>query len=657
MHKIKTKKKYYHLKAVLKTACLFIIVFYANNSYSQKLNLTKRDTTNILDLAQRAYILRYSDSDSSIIYAKQGINLSLKTYYLKGYLLNMNSLSTAYYAKGEFDFSEKLCKKTQLIAKNSNFEIIEAMSLNNLANIYLVRDDKTAALNYYLDALKIFEKHNYEDGKKKSLLNIGLIYISLKLHQNAKDYLLKSISLLNPEKDIDLVASFLFNFAVILRDEGNLAKSKELFILSLKYYRKAKSNLGLALVMSNLGELEIDLKNSEQGIPHIINALYYANKSDNIWVIARSHLALGSYYYKSNNDQNKAIFHLSKAYQLAKKNNSFSYIFKSSDLLSEIYFKKKQTKEAYKFLREAMDYKDSIWKSEEKITVQNLQIRNDFEKNQEKLSLTEKDNKKNKLIRNIFIGGSFLLIILLFSLYFLYNKVLIQKKELQVVNATKDKLFSIISHELRSPFHILRGYLWMISNKAISQEQFQAASGALSKEVDNIFLALENLLNWAKAQMNGIIVKPVTLNAKELIEDILKIYTELANEKSIQLINNIPDNLFFTCDRHHADLIIRNTLNNALKFTDVDGKIVVYYENVPEFIEIIISDNGKGIAKEKIKELFSIEKHFSEKGTKGEKGTGLGLLLCKEFIEKNNGKIKIESDLNMGTKVSLSFPK
>lgn len=656
MHKIYKRKRHCHLKAVIKAACLFIIVFYAHNSYSQKLSLLKSDTTNILDLAQRAYILRYSDSDSSIIYAKQGIKLSLKTYYLKGYLLNMNSLSTAYYAKGDFDFSEKLCKKTQLIAKNSNFEIIEAMSLNNLANIYLVRDDKTAALNYYLDALKIFEKHNYEEGEKKSLLNIGLIYKSLKLHQNAKDYLLKSISLLNPVKDIDLVASFLFNFAVILRDEGNLAKSKELFILSLKYYRKAKNNLGLALAMSNLGELEIDLNNNEQGIPHIINALYYADKSDNIWVIARSHLALGSYYYKSNNDQKKAIFHLSKAYQLAKKNNSFSYIFNSSDLLSEIYFKKNQTKEAYIFLREAMDYKDSIWKSEEKITVQNLQIRNDFEKNQEKLSLTEKDNKKNKLIRNIFIGGSFLLIIFLASLYFLYNKVVKQKKELQTVNATKDKLFSIISHELRSPFHILRGYLWMISNKAISLEQFQNASGALTKEVDNIFLALENLLNWAKAQMNGIIVKPVSVNAKELIEDILKIYTDLAKEKSIQLCNNIPENLYFVCDRHHADLIVRNCINNALKFTHEKGRISIESTINHEFVNIIIVDNGTGIAKEKISSLFSIEKHFSEQGTKGEKGTGLGLLLCKEFITKNNGNIHINSKLNQGTELILSFP-
>ncbi len=653
------KKNIDKLKKVNKTVMFSVLVIllsmFPKNAFSQNLSFESCDTNNILNLAQRAYTLRYSKTDSSMIYARQGVNLSFKSYYLKGYLQNLNSLSTAYFAKGEFDFSEKLCRKTHLLAKSFNFQIIEGMALNNLANIYLIRDDKTAALNYYLDALSIFEKNNYENGTKVALLNIGLIYKSLKLHQSAKDYLLKSISLLNPEKDIDLVASFLFNFAVILRDEGNLIKSKELFILSLKYYGKAKSNLGLALAMSNLGELEIDLNNSKEGIPHIIEALYFANKSNNIWVIARSHLALGSYYSNNINDQNKAISHLLKAYQLAKVNNSFSYIFNSSDLLSKIYFKKNQTKKAYQFLREAMDYKDSIWKSEEKITVQNLQIRNDFDKNQEKLTITEKDNQKNKLIRNFFITGSFLLVILLASLYSLYKKILKQKKELQTVNATKDKLFSIISHELRSPFHILRGYLWMISNKVITLEQFQTTSGALTKEVDNIFLALENLLNWAKAQMNGIVLKPVTINAYELIADILKIYTELAKEKSIHLINNIPENLQFTCDRHHADLIIRNTLNNAVKFSNINGNITINSIVNKNLVHIVIQDQGVGISKDKIKNLFSIEKHFSETGTKGEKGTGLGLLLCKEFVEKNGGKIQIESDENQGTKVILGF--
>lgn len=656
MHKIYRRKRHCHLKAVIKAVCLFIIVFYAHNSYSQKLNLIKSDTTNILDLAQRAYILRYSDSDSSIIYAKQGIKLSLKTYYLKGYLLNMNSLSTAYFAIGEYEKSEELCLKIKDIANKFNYKIIEAMALNNLANILLLKDKKTSALNYYLDALKIFEKNKYENGTKIALLNIGLIYKSLKLYDNAKEYLLKSITILNPEKDADLVGSFLFNFAVVLRDEGNYAKAKKVFLYSLKYWEKSNNDYGLALSNCNIGELEIENNQADKGIYYLKKALFYANKSTNIRIIARPYLALGAYYYKNKNNNQIALKYLLKSYQLSKESNAFEYIYTSSDLLSQIYIKENQPLIAYNYLKESISNQDSIKKSEYKISVQNLQIRNDFEKNQEKLSLTEKDNKKNKLIRNIFIGGSFLLIIFLASLYFLYNKVVKQKKELQTVNATKDKLFSIISHELRSPFHILRGYLWMISNKAISLEQFQNASGALTKEVDNIFLALENLLNWAKAQMNGIIVKPVSVNAKELIEDILKIYTDLAKEKSIQLCNNIPENLYFVCDRHHADLIIRNCINNALKFTHEKGRISIESTINHEFVNIIIVDNGTGIAKEKICSLFSIEKHFSEQGTKGEKGTGLGLLLCKEFITKNNGNIHINSKLNQGTELILSFP-
>jgi signal transduction histidine kinase len=195
----------------------------------------------------------------------------------------------------------------------------------------------------------------------------------------------------------------------------------------------------------------------------------------------------------------------------------------------------------------------------------------------------------------------------------------------------------------------------MISNKAITLEQFQTTSSALTKEVDYIFLALENLLNWAKAQMNGIVVKPVTINAYELIADILKVYTELAKEKSINLINNVPPKLEFYCDRHHADLIIRNTLNNAVKFSNINSDIIIHSIVSKTNVQIIIQDQGVGISKDKINMLFSIEKHFSETGTKGEKGTGLGLLLCKEFIEKNGGSIQIESETNKGAKVILNF--
>ena len=656
MYKIKIVNSFDKLIAVFTSALLLIFVFYAHTSYSQQLSFSQNDTTNILNLAERSYILRYSNSDSAIIYAKQGIKLSLKTYYLKGYLQNLNSLSTVYFAIGEFQKSEELCLKTRDIANKFNFKIIEAMALNNLANIFLLKDNKTNALNYYLDALKIFEKNKYENGIKTALLNIGLIYKSLKLYNNAKEYLLKSITILNPKRDADLVGSFLFNYAVVLRDEGDFSKAKKIFIYSLKYWEKTKNDYGLALSNCNIGELEIESNNAAKGIIYLEKALFHAKKSDNNRILARPYLALGTYYFKKKNNTKTALDYLLKSYKLSKESNAFEYIFTSSDLLSEIYLKEKQISAAYSFLKESMSYQDSLKKSESKITVQNLQIRNDLEKNQEKLSLTEKDNKKNKLIKNIFIAGSFLLIIFLASLYFLYNKVVKQKKELQIVNATKDKLFSIISHELRSPFHILRGYLWMISNKAISLEQFQTASGALTKEVDNIFLALENLLNWAKAQMNGIIVKPVSIDAHELTEDILKIYNELAKEKAIQLCNNIPENLQFVCDRHHADLIIRNCINNALKFTRENGVIILECNTNQQFVNIRIIDNGIGIAKEKISSLFSIEKHFSEQGTKGEKGTGLGLLLCKEFIEKNNGMIRINSQLNKGTELILSFP-
>lgn len=174
----------------------------------------------------------------------------------------------------------------------------------------------------------------------------------------------------------------------------------------------------------------------------------------------------------------------------------------------------------------------------------------------------------------------------------------------------------------------------------------------------NVYSLLENLLTWAHFQRGTIKVKPKEFKLKELIDLILELYIKIAEKKNIQIICNINNNLLIEADPDLIIIMIRNLLTNALKFTNVGGKIFISADLKGNELELKISDTGIGMPEEKLQSLFDIKKVKSEKGTAGEKGSGLGLILVKEIVDFHKGKIRVESELGKGTTfiISLSFP-
>ena len=226
------------------------------------------------------------------------------------------------------------------------------------------------------------------------------------------------------------------------------------------------------------------------------------------------------------------------------------------------------------------------------------------------------------------------------------------------LNATKDKLFSIIAHDLRSPLNNVLGFSDLLIEKLQTSEIEKAKKYAAvinTSAKDNLNL-VENLLTWAKTQIEEIKYTPENIELKLIVEESLKVLNTSASLKKIKLINSISDDIVTSADPDMLQTIMRNLVQNAIKFTDSGGMVEINAVSNPDHIEISVTDNGVGITEENQKKLFGADLNFSMNGTENEGGTGLGLMLCMEFVQKHGGKIWVESQAGKGSKFLFTLP-
>jgi PAS domain S-box-containing protein len=230
------------------------------------------------------------------------------------------------------------------------------------------------------------------------------------------------------------------------------------------------------------------------------------------------------------------------------------------------------------------------------------------------------------------------------------------EKQLKELNATKDKLFSIIAHDLRSPFNNIIGLSELLVENSIDFEESQRYIKILNSTAKNTLNLLTNLLNWAKSQTGQLSFKPEKILFSDVILEIISLQKLLAETKNISLNYFPSDEMEVYADENMLKTVLRNLISNAIKFTNVGGHIRVFAILKQDHVEITISDDGIGMNAEKRKVLFDITSMTTTVGTANENGSGLGLILCKEFVEKNDGKIWVESEEGKGSSFKFTLP-
>lgn len=232
-------------------------------------------------------------------------------------------------------------------------------------------------------------------------------------------------------------------------------------------------------------------------------------------------------------------------------------------------------------------------------------------------------------------------------------------EELEELNKNKDKFFSIVAHDLRNPFTSIYGFSNVLSEEfdTLSKEEIREYINYIYTGTKNIYDLIENLLTWSRLQTGSTLVQPVKLNMYSEVQDAIKILNVISKNKRVKLINAVEKNLYAMGDDNMVDSILQNLISNAIKFTKSSGTVKITSRLAKKFVEISIADDGIGMSRYEVANLFQLGKHKSKSGTSEEKGTGLGLLLCKEMITLLKGKISVQSELNIGSTFTISLPK
>lgn len=230
--------------------------------------------------------------------------------------------------------------------------------------------------------------------------------------------------------------------------------------------------------------------------------------------------------------------------------------------------------------------------------------------------------------------------------------------ELNEANATKDKFFSIISHDLKNPFNALLGFSdYLTENlKDMEPDEVEEQINMLSKASHHAYNLLEDLLTWSKSQRGAIPFNPSTLFVQAIFDEIESNLADVASGKAISLIFENKGNPYLYGDLNMVKTILRNLVSNAIKFSVRSSEIRIIVENGDLYTIITVRDKGVGISERNIERLWQLSEQFTTKGTENEEGTGLGLILCKEFVDKHKGKIWVESELGKGSDFKFTLP-
>ena len=423
-----------------------------------------------------------------------------------------------------------------------------------------------------------------------------------------------------------------------------------------------------------------------------------SNEINDKLLILDSNANLGAYYLGTSNFK-KALDFTQKSFEIANELKHLNEQKRIYLQISEIYTATKNYKKALENYIRYKELNDSVFNEKNIKEITGLEYKYKFEKEKQAIELeqqkknaiiTEK-SKGQKILNITFILGfilmsSLALVILRSSLQkrkaniILRNQKMqieetnkaltLQKEEIESVvfelekaNKTKDKFLSIIAHDLKSPFNALLGFsnLLLKNHSVIDEKERETFIKCIHDSSIKTYRLLENLLTWARSQTGKLKFSTEIINLSTLINETISLLEEPARNKNIKLILNEEKDLLIKADKNMIDTVIRNLVSNAIKFTPKGGVIsvksqTIIDENNQKFAQFSVKDNGVGISQELQSKLFKITENVTTKGTEEETGTGLGLILCEEFIEKHNGKIWVESEVDKGSKFSFIIP-
>ncbi len=600
----------------------------AESSYYRALIYTERnDYFNAIDNYNRSrkYYLQISDT---LGVAKVSNSIGLIEIKRGNYAVGLkNSLSA-------IDIFEKQGLRNEL-----------SSAYNNLAEAYFKTNQIDKAIEFNFKALEVRKLINDNKGIKASTKNIADLYSILKEHRKAIEYYENVLEILNLETDQDLRGEILPKLGSEYLRFNEYDKASMYLTEGLKYNRKQANDEGLLRALNAIGNLNLQKRKVKLAELQLNEAYAIAQKIDNKTELLENyklHIALDSTrgYFQN------AFFWQNKYYDLQEKLAEVDQPIFPTDV-------------------DSLDLNETTNSLEDDLN-----------------KVDDKTDRKTSWFNNpLALYGTIAALVILLTLLLLNwlktktykdtitvqeNKlaqeqerneaILEQTHYLEEVNQVKDKLFSIVSHDLKDSISSIKAFLDLLKEDSISKEEFRDLIPELSENANNANSLLFNLLNWSKSQMQNLEPKPELFNMQEVFHNKMALVEQKVEDKRIVLIDESQRD-FVYADKSMLEIVIQNLITNAVKFSRTGDVITVSNQDVNGKALICVEDTGVGISRENIDKLFNANKNFTTVGTKNEKGTGLGLTIAKDLVELNNGRIWVESTQNVGSKFYIELPK
>ncbi|MFK7951777.1 MAG: tetratricopeptide repeat-containing sensor histidine kinase, partial [Ekhidna sp.] len=538
-------------------------------------------------------------------------------------MMAFNTLGRLYWLSGDPEKSTEAVYKVAELAQEIEDQVWEAIAYTNLASSLKSQKEYDKALSIEKKALKIYA--NEKDSVQQFLINSNLLetYYNLGMYDSAMWAGKRSITFITDvENPNNIYVSHMLN--------ANLA----LLLARKEKYDSAK------ILISRSSE-------------------YFVSRGDitSEQTVAVGEIELAKIFLESG-QLDDAIFYAQRGFNIGQKNLMKEVIRDGADVLAHAYEVRKENEKSLSYYKTYYAYRDSITNVENVKQIESL--RADFEINQKQteLDIVEVQRRDQEIISYITAGILLIILVLASIIYRSYRQKNALSNELAMINESKNKLFSIISHDLRGPMAAFSGVGFMI--KTAMQTDDKSFLNEVAEEVDKsskqLSSLLDNLLNWSMQQQDGLIVNHDKIESKQMLLELKDTFESQSKLKNITIETEDVQDCMIKADQNMAYTIFRNLISNALKFTSENGKISITCKSENDNVMISIKDTGVGMPKEKVDSLFKFDSDKSTFGTVGEKGLGLGLQLVNDFVEMNNGAIEVESEMGVGTTFIVGLP-
>jgi signal transduction histidine kinase len=645
-------------------------------SLENKLKDKLPDTLRIRVLTQLTDQYQFVDFSKSQKFAQEAIDLSEKTDDNLYKVMAYQSIGQLLTTSGDYSSAlryDNMSLELNVAAKDS---LGISKDYNNIGNDYHDLGEYDDAYFYFTQSHRMASVVNDTLRMLIALHNVGRVFKELGQYDQALNHIRQSKSMSEQHHDAEGIPYAYDEIGDVLLRKNDYDSALHYLFKSLHLTRELKIGILEPRVLSKIAACYLKKNEFQKSMTYLDSAYQLHTKTNNRFGMADVELSRGVLMMKENRF-NDALQKIEASLQSARTLNARVLQIKCLSQLSALWETKGDHHKSLYYYKQYKQLEDSLFSQEMEGKLLRDQIRFETEGRDSQIaalsqlqSSQRSEIRKREFVQNVLVVIMALSGILLISVYRSgqrrrkINMLLLQhqdemekrSEELERLNQVKDKFFSIISHDLRSPINALAGLLDLIDKGAVKPEEMHKHTQELKVRFNHTRTLLNNLLDWTLLQMDKLNLQATRINIYKIVEENIQLLLSVQS-KRIKMVNEVPHDAIGFADSNTINLVIRNLVTNALKFTNDGGEVIIGAKQKGFEWLVFVQDNGIGMKPEILSMLFDKTAPYTTRGTANEKGTGLGLILCKEFVEKNGGRIWVESDEGRGSTFWFTLPK